>query len=153
MENQCTLLALSCLQSIMGKGGGTRSPDAIEDSKHYKLRTTNKEYLSRIKRWCLVNEGPSKTANVTTFHWCPHHVRPRLWDGMYSTHTEEHYRGKKTGSNTISMWWTTRKRALWPIPCNLLGVALIKSEKRWLFHDWILSEVRSILWIYNIFEK
>ena len=35
------------------------------------------------------------------YHWCPHHVKPGLWDGMYQTHSEAEHRGEKFGTNKV----------------------------------------------------
>ena len=33
------------------------------------------------------------------YHWCPHHVKPGMWDGMNQTHSEADHRGELFGTN------------------------------------------------------
>ena len=84
------------------KEGDTRNPEAIEASKNYKMRTTDDNYLYGIARWRLVKDGETKIRNGITFHWCPHHVKSGMWNGMYSTHTPADHRGPKVGVPTDS---------------------------------------------------
>jgi len=77
------------------------TPQQIEAYKHYKLRTTDNDYISGIARWRTVKGDTTKTVEGTLYHWCPHHVRPGMWDGMYHTHSEADHRGQKLGTNNV----------------------------------------------------
>ena len=84
------------------KGTKARTPQQDEAHKHFKARTTDKDYISGIARWRIVKGGPTKTVDGILYHWCPHHVKPGLWDGMYQTHSEADHRGEKIGTNKVT---------------------------------------------------
>ena len=83
------------------KGQKARTPQQEEAHKHFKARTTDKDYISGIARWRIVKGGSTKTVDGILYHWCPHHVKPGLWDGMYQTHSEAEHRGEKFGTNKV----------------------------------------------------
>ena len=41
-----------------------------------------------VPDWRIENKGETCTVDGTTWHWCPHHKREGLFDGMYMPHKE-----------------------------------------------------------------
>ena len=57
-------------------------PNATES----KQKSTKKKDKLFVDEWRIVNKGESCTRDGATWHWCPHHKREGLYDGMYMPH-------------------------------------------------------------------
>ena len=49
-------------------------------------KSTKKKDKLFVDEWRIVNKGESCTRDGATWHWCPHHKREGLYDGMYMPH-------------------------------------------------------------------
>ena len=39
-----------------------------------------------VEKWRTIKEGDTKTVDGTLWQWCPHHVLPGKWKGLYTKH-------------------------------------------------------------------
>ena len=113
------IMALATIVENLQKGtrgaatGGTAL--AVDANQAWKSKTTDDEYIDGLPRWRIKNVGPSKELGGKTYYWCPHHVKPGKWDGMYVLHRPEQHKGRrKNGTATAATTATSDEKKVTP---------------------------------------
>ena len=94
------IMALATMVESLQKSGTSGAAKAgtalvVDANQAWQAKTTNDEYIDGLARWRIKNVGPSKELGGKTYYWCPHHVKPGKWDGMYVLHRPEDHTGRR----------------------------------------------------------
>ena len=109
------IMALATMVENLQKGTRGAAKEgtalAVDANQAWQAKTTNDEYIDGLARWRIKNVGPSKDFGGKTYYWCPHHVKPGKWDGMYVLHRPENHQGRrKKGSGTAATTATPEEK-------------------------------------------
>ena len=75
------VMEMNDLKATLTNGTKPRANTTMNNNQSW-----NKKSKLFASEWCIENKGESCTRYSTTWHWCPHHKRDRLFDRIYMPH-------------------------------------------------------------------